>query len=318
MLEKLDNFVLLKCTKRYFNKQKMTYHLLRFFFKLMSRLPFCVLYVMSGGLYLLLYHVVRYRRGIVRKNLTESFPEKTPAEIRDIEKKSYRFFADNIAESFKLSAMSPEEMGRRMRFTNVEAVNSVLRQGRSIALYLGHYGNWEWISSMPLHLEKSAVPAQIYHKLRNKNMNRIILEHRASHGAVNVDMYKTARYITEMAAKGQTSVIGFIADQSPKKREVRHFLQFLHHRTPVLTGTEKITKHYGFEAWFLRVNRVSRGYYEAEFIQMHENPKSLPDFELTRIYYELLEKAIREKPELYLWTHNRFKHAELSEPGGNL
>lgn len=295
----------------------MTYHLLRFFFKLMSRLPFSVLYVMSGGIYVLLYHVARYRRKIVRKNLTECFPEKDLKEIRDIEKKSYRFFSDNIVESFKMSAMTPEEMGRRMRFTNVEEVNSVLRSGRSVALYLGHYGNWEWISSMPLHLEKSAVAAQIYHKLRNKAMDRIMLEHRGAHGAVNVDMYRTARYITELSADKRTSIIGFIADQSPKKREVRHFLQFLHHRTPVLTGTEKITKHYGFDPWFVRIRKVRRGYYEAEFVHMHDDPKSVPDFELTRIYYEMLEQAIREKPELYLWTHNRFKHAELSEPDKN-
>lgn len=295
----------------------MTYHLLRFFFKLMSRLPFSVLYVMSGGIYVLLYHVARYRRKIVRKNLTECFPEKDLKEIRDIEKKSYCFFSDNIVESFKMSAMTPEEMGRRMRFTNVEEVNSVLRSGRSVALYLGHYGNWEWISSMPLHLEKSAVAAQIYHKLRNKAMDRIMLEHRGAHGAVNVDMYRTARYITELSADKRTSIIGFIADQSPKKREVRHFLQFLHHRTPVLTGTEKITKHYGFDPWFVRIRKVRRGYYEAEFVHMHDDPKSVPDFELTRIYYEMLEQAIREKPELYLWTHNRFKHAELSEPNKN-
>ena len=115
-----------------------------------------------------------------------------------------------------MSAMSPEEMGRRMRFTNVESVNTVLRQGTSVALYLGHYGNWEWVSSMPLHLEKSAIAARIYHKLRNKAMDRIMLEHRGSHGAVNVDMYKTARYITELSARHQTSIIGFIADQSPK------------------------------------------------------------------------------------------------------
>lgn len=295
----------------------MTYHLLRFFFKLMSRLPFGVLYAMSGGIYVLLYHVARYRRKIVRKNLTECFPEKDLREIRDIEKKSYRFFSDNIVESFKMSSMSPEEMGRRMRFTNVEEVNSVLRSGRSVALYLGHYGNWEWISSMPLHLEKSAVAAQIYHKLRNKAMDRIMLEHRGAHGSVNVDMYRTARYITELSADKRTSIIGFIADQSPKKREVRHFLQFLHHRTPVLTGTEKITKHYGFDPWFVRIRKVGKGYYEAEFVHMHDDPKSVPDFELTRIYYEMLEQVIREKPEMYLWTHNRFKHAELSEPDKN-
>ena len=74
-------------------------------------------------------------------------------------------------------------------------------------------------------------------------------------------------------------------------------------------GTEKIAKHYGFEAWFLRVRRVRRGYYEAEYVRMHDAPSSLPDFELTAIYFRMLEDAIRRQPELYLWTHRRFKHA---------
>jgi KDO2-lipid IV(A) lauroyltransferase len=87
----------------------------------------------------------------------------------------------------------------------------------------------------------------------------------------------------------------------------------MHHSTPVLTGTEKIIKHYDFEAWFVHIKRVKRGFYEAEFVKMHDEPKSLPDFELTAIYYQMLEQMIRQQPELYLWTHNRFKHAEKIE-----
>ena len=152
----------------------MTYKLLRICLTLMSHIPFCVLYVLADIVYFLMYYVIGYRRKVVHRNLTESFPEKTPAEIKQIERKFYRFFADNMLESLQLSAMSAEEMGRRMNFTNVEAVNKVLREGRSVGLYLGHYANWEWISSMPLHLEKSAVAAQIYHKLHNKDIDRII------------------------------------------------------------------------------------------------------------------------------------------------
>ena len=287
----------------------MTYHLLRLLLNAVGLLPLRVLYLLSGPVYLLVYHIAGYRKKVVRRNLSESFPEKSPAELRRIEKEFYHFFADMLLESCKMSSMSAEEMKSRMKFVNVEAVNEVLRSGKSVALFLGHYGNWEWISSMPLSLDRSAVAAQIYHKLRNEAMDRLMLEHRASHGAVNVDMYRTARYINELAQQGKVSIIGFIADQSPKKREVKHFLHFLNHDTPVLTGTEKIAKHYGFEPWFVSVRRVRRGCYEAEFVKMHDDARSLPDFELTAIYYRMLEEMIRRRPELYLWTHNRFKHA---------
>lgn len=288
----------------------MTYHLLSFFIRLLSCLPFGVLYILSDFLYYVVYYVIRYRRKVVRKNLTESFPEKSEQEILCIEKEFYHSFVDIILESCKLASISKDEMKRRMTFKNVDYVNTVLRNGKSIALYLGHYANWEWCSSIPLHLDKNVIGAQIYHKLSNKNMDRLMLDIRERMGAVCVDMHKTARYVTEISAEKKISIIGFIADQSPRKKDSRYFLHFLNHNTPVLTGTEKIVKHYGLEAFFLSVKRVKRGYYEAEFIQLHDNPKSLPDFKLTDIYYQMLEKCIIENPELYLWTHKRFRHAE--------
>lgn len=287
----------------------MMYHLLSFLLKLISYIPFRALYVLSDGLYYILYYIIRYRRKIVRKNLTESFPTLKGKEILQVEKKFYRYFTDQVLESCKMATISPEEMKKHMKFTNIEVANAVFKEGKTIALYMGHYGNWEWISSIPLWVAEGVTSVQIYHKLRNDNTNRLILNMRERLGAISVEMRKTARYITEISNTNQVSVIGFIADQSPKKKEVRYFLPFLHHRTPILVGTEKIVKHYGFEAWFLDMKRVKRGYYEAELIRMHEEPASLPDFELTEIYFRMLEKMIQERPELYLWTHNRFKHA---------
>ena len=287
----------------------MLYRLLSFFLKLLSRIPFRAMYVLSDGLFYIVYYVGRYRRGIVRKNLVGCFPGKSEQEIKQIEKKFYRFFTDLIFESCKMASISPAELRKRMKFTNVEAAKAVLREGKTISLYMGHYGNWEWVSSMPLWMEDDVTSVQIYHKLSNENMNALILNNRERMGAVSVEMRKTARYITEQVAAHNVSIIGFIADQAPRKKDIRYYLPFLNHRTPVLTGTEKIIKHYGFEAWFLKMKRVKRGYYEAEFVQLHDNTHFLPDFELTDSYFQALEQMILECPELYLWSHNRFRSA---------
>lgn len=287
------------------------YYLLYFLVKVLSHIPFCVMYFISDCLFYFVYYIFRYRRRIVRKNLKESFIKKSEKEIITIERQFYHFFVDMILESAKLASISKNEIKRRMIFKNLDEVNAVLREGKSVSLYLGHYANWEWCSSIPLHLECDVTSAQIYHKLSNKNMDRLMLHIRERMGAVCVDMRKTARYATDLVAEHKVSIIGFIADQSPRKKESRYFLHFLNHNTPVLTGTEKITKHYGFEAFFLNVKRLKRGYYEAEFIRLHDNPKSLPDFELTSIYFQMLEKCIMAQPELYLWSHNRFRNAEL-------
>lgn len=288
----------------------MIYHLLRIFLKLWSYVPFRVLYLLSDALFYPFYYVVGYRRKVVRQNLTESFPDKDLQEIRQIEKKFYHFFMDMLLESCKLAFISPEEIKRRMKFKNAEGVNEMIRQGKSNAIYLGHYGNWEWVSSMPLWLDHRMTGAQIYRRLNNKHIERLMLHIRERMGSACVEMRHTARYITHQIAAHKVCVIGFIADQSPRKRDARYFLPFLHHRAPVQTGTEKIVKHYEFVAWYLDVRRIKRGYYEAEFVLLDENPVSVPDFELTVDYFRHLEQTILRQPELYLWTHRRFKHAQ--------
>ena len=270
----------------------MVYRFLSFFIKLFSYTPFRVIYFISDWLYYFVYYVLKYRRRIVRKNLTESFNEKSEKEIKMIERQFFHFFVDMLLESVKLASMSKDEMKRRMVFKNLDEVNTVLRDGKSIGLYLGHYANWEWCSSIPLHLEGDVIGAQIYHKLKNENMDRLMLRIRERMGAHCVDMRKTARYATELITEHKNCIIGFIADQSPRWKDSRHFIPFLNHNVPVLTGTEKIIKHYGFEAFFLKVRRLKRGYYEAEFMRMHDNPQSLPDFELTSIYFDMLEQMI--------------------------
>ena len=288
----------------------MKYFLLKTSWKLLSRIPFPVMYILSDGLFYPFYYLVRYRRKIVRKNLTTSFPEKNIDEIKKIEKKFYRFFLDIIFETCKTATISEKEIRRRMKFVNIDELNQLFVEKKSISLYLGHFGNWEWISSMPLFLNEGVISGQIYHKLRNKPVDRLMYENRIRFGAANIEMKETLRWVTGQIQNQKISIVGYIADQSPRKKEIRHYSHFLEQEVPVLTGTEKITKRYGMDAFYVDVKRVKRGYYETTFVKMHENPQSLPDFDLTTIFFKSLEESIRRQPELYLWSHNRFKYAK--------
>lgn len=281
--------------------------------KCVSLLPFCVLYALSDALYYIVYYVARYRRKVARRNLVSSFPEKGLPEIKRIERRFYRFFVDIILESTKLMTMSKEEMKRRMVFVNPEAITEFTDQGISVSAYLGHFANWEWVSSAALWVPPSLEMAQIYHKLKSKAMDEVMRHIRERMGQKCVEMRDTVRFMAHDS--GRPRVIGFIADQSPKRKEAKYFIPFLNHNTPVLTGTEKATKHYGYAALFIAVRRLKRGYYQAEFVKLADDPASLPDFELTDRYFARLEAEIREHPELYLWTHNRFKYAKNQDNG---
>lgn len=290
----------------------LKYWLLKLIWVLFSLIPLPVMYILSDILFYPFYYWGRYRRRVVRKNLTECFPEKDLSEIKRIEKRFYHYLLDVFFEICKYATISKKNLKKRMSFENADEVNRLLQQGKSISLYLGHYGNWEWISSIPLHLEGKNIHAgQIYHKLSSKLSDRLMLENRSRMGAICIEMSNTLRWINEQLSKGITTITGYIADQSPRKRDSRHFLNFLNHRAPVMIGAEKITKRYNMEAYYLDVVRVKRGHYKATFTRMTDNPSSLPGIELTEIYYTYLEKTIRRHPEYYLWSHNRFRNAEI-------
>lgn len=286
------------------------YYFIYFIIKTLSYIPFWMLYAISDIMYYPLYYVIRYRREIVRKNLTESFPEKSPSEIITIEKKFYRFFMDMLLESSKIASISPNEMRKRMKFVNIDKTNKLLDEGKSLAFFMGHFCNWEWMTSVGLWIKDDVVCAQVYHKLINETFDKIIKQMRERMGNICVEMRQTARFVASMKAENKACMVALIADQSPKRRQIKHYVKFLNHMVPVLVGPEKIANHFGYMPILVNARRVKRGYYECEFSLLHNDPTSLPDYKLTDLYFERLEDEIRKHPECYLWTHNRFKYAK--------
>lgn len=286
------------------------YYFIYFIIKTLSYIPFWMLYAISDIMYYPLYYVIRYRREIVRKNLTESFPEKSLSEIITIEKKFYRFFMDMLLESSKIASISPDEIRKRMKFVNIDKTNKLLDEGKSLAFFMGHFCNWEWMTSVGLWIKDDVVCAQVYHKLINETFDKIIKQMRERMGNICVEMRHTARFVASMKAENKACMVALIADQSPKRRQIKHYVKFLNHMVPVLVGPEKIANHFGYMPIFVNAKRVKRGYYKCEFSLLHNDPTSLPDYKLTDLYFERLEDEIRKHPECYLWTHNRFKYAK--------
>ena len=135
---------------------KVLYYLTYAVLWLLSLLPLWVHYLISDAIYLVVYRLVGYRKKLVRKNLKDCFPEKTETEILRIEKDFYRWFGDYLVETIKLLTISEKELKRRMVFKGTEIVDEVVESGRSCAVYLGHYCNWEWITSLPLWVSPKA------------------------------------------------------------------------------------------------------------------------------------------------------------------
>lgn len=289
--------------------QKIRAFIVETYFTLSSLLPTRVHYIFSDMLYVLVYRLVGYRRGVVRGNIERSFPEKTPQERRAVERGFYRFFCDYIVETCRLLSMPEAEMRRRMTFEGVGEVEDALRDHDFVFLYLGHYCNWEWISSFPMWVsDPDILCGQIYRPLNDHEFDRLFMRLRTRFGAENIAKNDTLRRILTLKKEGRKSIIGFIGDQSPRPQNIHDWVDFLHQDTPVFTGTERIAKKVGAAVFFVDVERTRRGCYHCRLRPMTLDVRSLPDYELTDSYMRMLESIIRRQPSLWLWSHKRWKH----------
>ena len=290
-----------------FAHMKILSTLLYAIFYTFSLLPLRVHYLLSTMLYLLLRYVVRYRLKVVRRNLSTSFPEKSEQELRAIENGFYRFFCDYLVESIKLMTIRKENLKRRMVFKGVDQIDQCISEGQSVAVYLGHYCNWEWVTSLPLWITPEAKCGQIYHPIENKAFDNLFLRLRQRQGALCIPMQDTLRRILEFRRAEQPVVIGYISDQKPNWINIHHWVDFMHHDTPVLTGAERIIRKVNHAVFYLDMRRVKRGYYEAEFKLIARNPNEVDaEYGVTDIYYQMLEQSITRAPEYWLWSHNRW------------
>ena len=273
----------------------------------LSLLPLRVLYVLSDLLYLLVSRIVRYRHRVIWNNLKVSFPEKTDQEIRRIEHDFYHYFCDYLVETIKMMTISERQLRQRMTFTGMEELNRVLSSGQSCAVYLGHVGNWEWITSLPFWVSSDVQCAQIYHPLENAASDKLFLKVRERLGARCIAMNDTLREVVRYRREGRTICVGYISDQKPHWVNIHHWVDFLNHDTPVLTGTERIARSTGHAVFYADITRKRRGYYNCDMQLITTDPKSTNEWELTDRYFSALEQTIRRNPAIWLWSHDRWK-----------
>lgn len=274
-----------------------------------SLLPFPLLYLLSDGVYWLLFRVIGYRRKVVLTNLRNSFPERTEAEIQVIADRFFRWFCDLTLETLKTLTISPEEVRKRVEFKNIDLLRQFAREGRSVILVLGHYGNWELAGAR--YSQEKDIPQLyvIYHPLANTHFDRLMYHMRTRHGTKLYAMREASKAM--LRDQALLTATAFIADQTPSP-ERAHWMTFLEQDTPVFLGTEALARKLGQPVIYISITRPRRGYYCMAMELLVGNPSATAPGAITEAHTRRLEADIRNVPELWLWTHRRWKHKRPS------
>lgn len=276
------------------------------FLLLISLLPFSILYILSNIISFTLFYIIGYRRKMIKKNLTLSFPNLNINERNKIERKFYTHMCDIFLEMIKSMTISLSSINNRFRVNNMELLTQFPKNNRSVIIICGHYASYEWMLFLANDFGVSTYG--IYTPLSNQYFDKLVKKIRVKHNAYLISRYHTIDTIRKHQHSNHRAVYGFAADQSPYPKKKTYWRSFMGNKVPVFTGAERLAIEHNIPVVYADIKRVDRGFYEVDFKLISDFPKETKKHEITDIFFNLLEESINRDPSQYLWSHNRYKH----------
>ncbi len=285
----------------------MTFFFIFFICYPLAALPLAVLYLLLPVIYIVVNHIVHYRRKVVDDNLLRSFPELTVQERRRIRNRYYWHLSQIAVEMVKMLLIPKKALRYRYRCSNPELVNRFYEEGKSVILMSSHYNNWEWmivaLDEMFRH-HGIGVGKANSDKVFEKWVNRA-----RTRNGTEVCFADTAR---EVFAHYEDNHIPaaymMLADQSPGNPKKCYVTRFMNQMTGVIYGPEYFARKYDIPVLYYEVVKERIGKYRVDVQLITEHPNDERPYFVTQRYVELLEETIGRKPEFWIWSHRRWKH----------
>ena len=180
------------------------------------------------------------------------------------------------------------------------------KTGKSCQVHLGHAFNWEWGHHVLGNHTKYQVLV-VYMPLSNKIFERLMLYLRVRHGNKFIAAGKMSESMESY--KDEQYLLGLVADQSPGNLNKAYWMNFFGVPTGFVSGPEKGARAGNLPVIFTYIVKPKRGHYHGVFEVACEDPGILKEGELTLMYAKYMEKVIRANPEMWLWSHRRWKHS---------
>lgn len=281
----------------------MMYFLIYGLLYLASLLPMFILYRISDLAYLIIYHIIRYRRDIVKKNLDIAFPDKSEKEKIKIAKKFYRNLTDTFIETIKMISVAEEKMLKKVTI-NLEEVIALAKKGKNIQFHAGHQFNWE-LANWAIGKQMPIPFIGVYMRIKNKAIDKIFYNMRSKTGTLLISAHDFRSSMHQLMSNQYS--IGLAADQNPANTSGAYWLNFFNRPAPFVTGPDKGAIRNNTAVAFIKMAKQKRGVYAFTVKVIAEDGNKFKDGELTRLYRDFLEAAVRENPDNYLWSHRRWK-----------
>ena len=287
--------------------QKVGLELLWFFSLITSYTPRFFKYYILKPIVAFILRISGYRYKVIKTNLRNSFPHKNEKEINKIARRYYSFLGEVVIDTINLVGASEKRKDYVADWVNSKEMNEKLC-GKDWIAVGAHYGCWEYMLLWSRQLQDSKLMG-VYHP-----MESIVFEHfyrrlrNVSDKLLQVPMKQTILYFLRNRKSGYGTVMGLVADQSPTLRPDSHWFKFLNQDTAFHDGAEAMALKFKLPVYFAYSKRIAPGRYQIRFDEIYNGTEEVAPHEITERYVRKLESMILECPELWMWSHKRWKH----------
>jgi KDO2-lipid IV(A) lauroyltransferase len=275
----------------------------------LTRIPLQLLYGSSWFAYFLTFHVLRWRRTQVARDLAIAFPERSERERAVILRQSYRNLADTLMEIIWGFGASAEAIRRRVDFENPGIIERSVATKQSVVLLAPHFCNWEWL--LPAGGASFGLPIDaVYQPQRVPAIDAFLRDARSRFGGRPIPQ---SDFVYELMVRaGQPRGYALIADQTPRQEDPKHWTRFLNRDTAFFVGAEKIAHFLDAPVLFVAMRRIRRGHYSVRLVPLAEPPYGGDASDGTSPIMEQfarnLEREVIASPADFLWLQKRWKY----------
>jgi KDO2-lipid IV(A) lauroyltransferase len=251
---------------------------------------------------------IAYALGVARKaaldNLAERMGDVPEARRREIARAAYRNFAQTFAEIAWSPSLKPEELDRLFRFEGLERLEEARAAGKGIVCMSAHFGNWEWMGAA---LIRRGIPVTfLIGTQSNPHVDKLFNDYRARMGIQFVRIHAIRDALKVLKGRGMVALLG---DQDGDRWGT--YAPFFGVPASTHSIGELLARRSGSLLAFGVPVRLGPRSHHLKVEIIPEAPQGLSEIQATAWtlteYNRLLEAAIREHPDQWLWMHHRWR-----------
>lgn len=298
--------------------ESFIYYSVKIFGTLVRLLPLPVALGLGRLIGCVLYHFDRKHKSQVYANLNIAFAEeKTPHQIKEITKKLYKNYGQNMIELLRLPLLSPEKMKTLVTVEGKEHIDAALAQGKGCLLVAMHFGSWEIASAatalMGYPYKMFVRPQERYSRL-DEWLNTL----RSCGGQVVLTRGGGTKDF--LKALKDNYVVGMVADQGGRDGVL---VPFLGRTASMASGAVRIAMKTGVPVCFSVILREKGGrrgrhsrhrmiFHPAMSVEHTDDAEQDVVANLTKIV-RLMEQYIRQSPSEYMWFYKIWKYSREAD-----